>query len=345
MSTLQGKNILVTGASGFTGSCLAEYLIENGANVTTILAHWKKDTYYINSGLINKINNIIGDLTDSNFIDGIIKDNAISAVFHLAGFSVEKLAFSFPKTTFETNVRGTYNLLEACRNNMHLIKQVVIASSDKAYGNSKILPYTEDMPLKGLHPYDCSKSCQDLIAQAYAHSYNLPIAIGRFGNIYGRGDFNWSRLIPGTIRRLYNGEPPIVRMPLSDDFKRDFLYISDLIRAYIAMYNYLELHNVYGQAFNFAMGGSWTVLEVVNKLRTIMNRRDIEPIFVATDHGEILHQQLSTDKAAQLLNWSSQYNLEQGLCETVQWYRAYLEKETSLENNFCDLIEKQIKMQ
>jgi len=334
---LKNKQVLVTGASGFTGSWLTEYLLESGANVTTILAHWNPNTHYVGSGLLHKVHNVIGDLSDYDLIDRVIKENGISTVFHLAAVSIEKLAFNAPRIAFEVNVRGTYNLLEACRNSQDLIEKVIVASSDKAYGDSPHLPYTEDMPLIGRHPYDCSKSCQDLISQSYAHSYGLPVAIGRFGNIYGGGDPHWSRLIPGTIRRFYKREAPIIRLPKVDNFKRDYLYIKDLIQSYMALYNGLDRPEVRGQAFNFAMGGSWTVLEVVNLIAAVMNCSDIEPVFVQTDHGEILHQKVSVQKAAEMLNWRPQYTLEQGIAETAQWYCKYFENPVLPGNDINDL--------
>ena len=216
---------------------MTEYLLQSGANVTTILAHWNPNTHYVGSGLLHKVHNVIGNFSDYDLIDRVIKENCISTVFHLAWLSIEKLAFNAPRIAFEVNVRGTYNLLEAFRNSPDPIEKAIVASSDKAYGDSPHLPYTEDMPSIGRYPYDCSKSCEDLISQAYAHSYGLPVAIGHFGNIYGGGDPHSSSLIPGSIRRFYKREAPIIRLPKLGHFQRDYLYVKDLIQSYMALYN------------------------------------------------------------------------------------------------------------
>jgi CDP-glucose 4,6-dehydratase len=322
--SLHSHRILITGASGFMGAWLAEHLLGEGAFVVNLLSHWEPRSHFVQSGLVHQVKNVIGNVEDYSALERLIAENGVDTVFHLAAISLEGLAFKSPRMALEVNVRGTYNLLEACRRNADTVKRVIVASSDKAYGDSSVLPYTEDMPLQGRHPYDVSKSCADLITHAYAHSYGVPAAIGRFGNIYGGGDLNWSRLIPNTIRRLLAGEPPLVRVPPRGDFMRDFLYVGDAVRAYMAMFHGLDAGVARGQAFNFAMGGSWTVLEVVKMLQRLLQREELEPHLTPAAHGEIFHQQVSARKAREVLGWAPRYPLEQGLEETVAWYRQHL---------------------
>lgn len=342
---LRKNRILVTGASGFTGSWLTEYLLNSGATITTLLADWNPDSYFVSSGIVYRVKNVIGSIEDYNLLEKVICECGIDTVFHLAAVSVQNLAFKEPRQSFEINIRGTYNLLEACRVHSDLVKRVIIASSDKVYGDSDVLPYTEDLPIHGKNPYDVSKSCADLIAQSYYHSYNLPIVVGRFGNIYGGGDLNWSRLIPNTIRCLVNHERPLVRIPDQGSFRRDFLYVKDLVYAYMAMFEGLARPEIHGQAFNFGTGSCWTVLEIVRKIQKQMNLELIEPIIVPQSNGEILHQQVSAEKAKKELGWDANYSLDEGLAETIDWYRQILSPRMSpkLETrNLPNLVEGNI---
>jgi CDP-glucose 4,6-dehydratase len=328
---LHAHRILVTGASGFMGSWLAEHLVQRGASVVNLLSQWEPRGRFVRSGIIHQVENVVGSVEDYSLLERLIAERGVDTVFHLAAISLEGRAFEAPHLALEVNVRGTYNILEACRKNEDTVRRVIVASSDKAYGDSPVLPYTEDLPLRGRHPYDVSKSCADLIAHAYAHSYGLPVTIGRFGNIYGGGDLNWSRLIPNTLRRLLAGEPPLVRVPARGDFMRDFLYVRDAVGAYMAMFHGLDAGVARGQAFNFAMGGSWTVLQVVRMLQRLLLREDLEPHVIPAAHGEIFHQQVSAQKARRLLGWAPRYSLEEGLEETVAWYRQYLDGTDSHE--------------
>ncbi|BAZ32832.1 NAD-dependent epimerase/dehydratase [Cylindrospermum sp. NIES-4074] len=322
--TLCDRRVLITGASGFMGSWLTKYLLEQGAIVTTILADWNPNSYFVHSGVIYQVKNIVGSIEDYSLLEKVISDHNINTVFHLAAISVEGLAFEKPRQAFEINIRGTYNILEACRVHSDLVQRVVVASSDKAYGDSPILPYTEDLPTVGKNPYDVSKSCGDMIARSYHNSYGLPVVIGRFGNIYGGGDLNLNRLIPNTIRCLLQNQPPIIRVPIQGSFMRDFLYVQDAVNAYIAMFEGLENPKVHGEAFNFAMGGSWKVLEIVQKIQHLMNREDIEPVVIPQSHGEILHQHVSIEKAQKILGWTPRYSFNEGLRETIEWYTEFL---------------------
>jgi CDP-glucose 4,6-dehydratase len=320
LKDLKNRRILVTGASGFHGSWLTQHLLDQGASVTTILADWNPESYFVTSGAINHVKCAVGQIENYELVERVIVENKIEAVFHLAAIALEGAAYQSPLQAFEVNIRGTYNVLEACRRSGQ-VSRVVVASSDKVYGDSPALPYTERMPLLGINPYDVSKVCEDLLAQSFYHSYGLPVIIGRFGNIYGGGDLAWSRLIPGTIRRLLNEEAPVVRVPKEGgSFKRDFLYVKDLVGAYLAMFWGLDHPQTHGQAFNFALGGSWTVLEIVQKLQALLGREHIEPQIVLKEHTEILSQHMSFNKAQQMLHWLPRYSLEQGLQETVAWY-------------------------
>jgi CDP-glucose 4,6-dehydratase len=228
-----------------------------------------------------------------------------------------------PLPTLEANIRGTYHLLEACRLHRALVRRIVIASSDKAYGASTALPYTEDMPLQGQHPYEVSKSCADLIAQAYYHTYGLPVTIARCGNIYGGGDLNWSRIIPGTILSFTRGERPIIRSDGS--YLRDYIYVKDVSRAYLRLAERLDDSRVLGQAFNFSPEKALTVLELVESLRRLMRCMHLAPDVRNTAQGEIHSQYLSSAKARQILDWQPEFTLEAGLAETVRWYQDYLQ--------------------
>jgi len=230
-----------------------------------------------------------------------------------------------PLPTFEANIRGSYNLLEACRVHQKLVKRVLIASSDKAYGSSDVLPYTEEHQLIGRHPYDVSKSCTDLLSAAYAHSYGTPVGILRCGNIYGGGDLNWSRLVPGTIRSLRDGKAPVIRS--DGKFLRDYIYVQDVVEAYLLVADRLDSPAMFGESFNFSPERASSVLEVVDLLRKIMGKMDIEPVILDQAAAEIRDQYLDCSKAKRMLHWSPRFRMEDGLEETVRWYSDYLAKQ------------------
>ena len=224
--------------------------------------------------------------------------------------------------TYEANIRGTYNLLDVCRRHGDLVESVVVASSDKAYGTQPELPYTEDMPLQGIYPYEVSKSCADLIAQSYAHTYGVPVAVARCGNIYGGGDLNWSRIVPEAVRACHEGRRPVLRS--DGTFVRDYMYVRDVVRAYLDLARPLfDSDDLRGEAFNFSNEDPLTVLELVAEVRRVMGREDLEPVILDEAEGEILDQRLSAAKARKKLGWEPRYSLEEGLKETVQWYREF----------------------
>jgi CDP-glucose 4,6-dehydratase len=321
---MHNHHILLTGASGFTGSWLVNQLAESKPVVTTLC---DPDSVPMRGDLFPRTRKAYGSVLDYEFLVRTIADHGIDTVFHLAAISVEHKAFESPRKSFEVNIRGTYNLLEACRINADLVKRVIVASSDKVYGDNPSLPYREDFPVQGLNPYDASKSCGDLLARSYYHSYGLPVAVARFANIYGGGDLNWSRLIPNTIRRLLKGEPPLVRWPLLGVYKRDFLYIKDQVQAYMALFEGLTRPEVRGQAYNFGGGVCLAVPEVVKRIQRLMGREETDPVAERGSHSEILHQQLLSEKASRDLGWAPRFSIDEGLSETVAWYTRFLSGE------------------
>jgi CDP-glucose 4,6-dehydratase len=263
-----------------------------------------------------------GCLENRADIERAIVAHSADTVIHLGAQAIVDVARMAPLSTFETNVRGTWNVLETCREQHKLVQRVIVASSDKAYGEHTDLPYTEDMALRGKHPYEVSKSCADLIAQSYYETYDLPIAVARCGNIYGGGDLNWSRIVPSTVRSIHQGKRPILR---SDGrYIRDYIYVKDVVLAYLTLANNLHLDHVRGQSFNFSSESRVTVLEIVDEIRRLMGREDLEPLVLNTASGEILNQYLSSSKALRLLGWKSAYTLAEGLAETISWYRSFL---------------------
>lgn len=316
-SKIKGKNIFVTGATGFVGSHITNYLVNNGANVTVLIERKDASSYFNLSGLENKVNVYYGNIKDYELIEQIIGEKRIETIFHLAAIALQDIAYVIPRITFEVNILGTYNILEAARRHCDTVKNVIVASSDKVYGDSNILPYTEDQPLNGRNPYDVSKVCQDMLARSYYTSYGLPVVVGRFGNIYGPGDNNTNRLIPGTISRVMNGEKPVIRKPANGYFKRDFLYVDDIVNGYMLMLEHINDDGVTGNAFNFGTGIATNIEEVVKKICIIMNGENIEPEIDVCVNEEIIAQQLDPHKAELLLGWKAKYSIDEGLRKTI----------------------------
>jgi CDP-glucose 4,6-dehydratase len=262
-----------------------------------------------------------GDLVELADCMRAVNDHEIDTIFHLGAQTIVGAALRDPIDCFESNIRGTYNLLEAARRLRELVTTVVIASSDKAYGDSPILPYTEDMPLRGRHPYDVSKSCTDLLADTYAHTYGLNVTVARCGNIYGGGDLNWSRIVPGTIRWLLAGERPILRS--SGGNIRDYIYVKDVVDAYVTLAEQSVRPEISGGAFNFSPESQYTVLDIVHAIGKVLGVEP-DPIILDSAKSEILHQTLDASKARRLLDWSTKWDLSSGLTETVAWYRGHL---------------------
>ena len=317
------RRVFVTGATGIVGSWLVKRLLEQGAYVVVLVRDWDPQSELIRSGDVMQTSVVNGRLEDYSTLERAVNEHEVDTVFHLAAQPIVTTALRNPLPTFEANVRGTYNLLEACRVHRSLVKSVVVASSDKAYGDAPTLPYTEDMPVNGRHPYDVSKSCTDLIAVSYAHTYELPVTIARCGNIYGGGDLNWSRIVPGTIRSLWAGERPIIRS--NGKFTRDYIFVDDVVSGYLTLGVRAEDPAVRGQAFNFSPETRVQVLEITRLIQQLMRRTDLEPQILDQARAEILDQYLDSSKAKRVLGWTARHTLEDGLRTTITWYERYLE--------------------
>lgn len=315
------RNVFVTGATGLVGSWLVRELVRAGARVTALVRDFDPQSELIRSGLIRQTSVVSGSVEDYATLERALVDQEIDTVFHLAAQTIVGAALRNPLGTFEANIRGTYNLLEACRRHRDQVGRVVVASSDKAYGSTGDLPYTEAMPPLGRYPYDVSKACADLIAQSYYHTFGVPVAVARCGNIYGGGDVNWSRVVPGTIRSLYFGQRPVVRSDGS--YTRDYVYVEDAVAAYLRMGETLDRDEVRGQAFNFGPSEPHTVRQVVTALQQLMGREDLEPEVCNGARSEIRHQYLCSDKARRMLDWQPRFTLEQGLSRSLLWYREF----------------------
>jgi CDP-glucose 4,6-dehydratase len=269
---------------------------------------------------IKNMNIVRGEVEDFYALERTLNEYEVETVFHLAAQTIVETANRNPKSTFETNIKGTWNLLEACRR-VSTVSEIVVASSDKAYGEQEKLPYDESTPLQGTHPYDVSKSCADLIAQSFFITYGLPVCVTRCGNFYGGGDLNFNRLVPGTIRSLKNDEPPIIRSDGS--YIRDYFYIKDAVYAYMHLAKKMSELNINGEAFNFSNEIQVTVLDLVDKIIALMGKKGVKPNVMGTAKNEIRHQYLSAKKAKSVLNWKPKYTLEEGLTETIDWYEKF----------------------
>jgi CDP-glucose 4,6-dehydratase len=322
IQNLQNANVLVTGGTGIIGSWLVEELLSHNINSNLIIWGEIENPKFTTSSMLTKTNNLYGSLTDFEFIKSCIINNKIDVVFHLGAQAIVETAYDDPLTTYESNIRGTYNLLEACRISTTPVKAVIVASSDKAYGTHEKLPYTENTNLQGVFPYEVSKSCTDLIAQSYAATYNLPVGIARCGNVYGGGDMNWNRIVPSTIADLFNNKAPIIRSDGSN--LRDYIYVKDIVDAYITLAETVLAGSEYGQAFNFGNNQPLSVIDIVKTISNLMNKEELSPQILNSAHGEIHSQYLDCTKAKQILNWQPSYSLKNGMSETINWYNEFL---------------------
>lgn len=303
------------------GSFLVKALLEHGSSVVALVKDAEPRLELYRSGDIQRIAVVNGSLEEFWILENAINIHEVQFVFHLGAQTIVGAAHRNPLATFESNIRGTYNLLEACRVHSDQCSGVVIASSDKAYGEQQKLPYTEDMRLEGSHPYEVSKSCADMLAQSYYHTYGLPVGIARCGNVYGGNDLNFSRIVPSTIRSLLSGEPPVIR---SDGmYVRDYVYVKDVVEAYMRLAECLGEEGVSGEAFNFSSEKPVTVIEMVKAIQSIMGLEDLEPVVLGSAEGEIRKQYLDASKAHRILDWHPLYDLEEGLRETITWYEEY----------------------
>ncbi len=322
MFNWKDKNVFVTGGNGFVGSWLVNELVKKEANVTCIVRDPVKGSNLEFLGIADQVNTVKGNIEDYNAVEKAMKATGAEVCFHLAAQAIVGVANKSPLPTFETNIKGTWNMLEACR--QLNVKRTVVASSDKAYGEHEKLPYKEDFCLNGLTPYEASKSCADLLARAYAKTYGLPVAVTRCGNIYGGGDLNWSRIIPGTIKAVLNNESPIIR---SDGTPiRDYIYVLDVVAAYLAAAEQLDKEEVAGEAFNFGTETPVSVLELAKKIIAAAGK-NIEPTILNEAKNELQEQYLDWAKAKKVLGWQPQFGLDDGLRETIEWYRDFFSKQ------------------
>ncbi len=297
-------------------------LIDQGANVTGLVRDTVPKSNLYQGEQVKQMNIVQGALEDLDVIERALGEYEIDTVFHLAAQAIVGVANRNPISTFEANILGTWNILEACRRHP-LIKRVIVASSDKAYGDQPTLPYDENMPLQGKHPYDVSKSCADLLSHTYFNTYGLPVCITRCGNLYGGGDLNFNRIIPQTIQLVLNGEAPEIRS--DGTFIRDYFYIEDAVEAYLLLAEKMEELNLAGEAFNFSNEIQLTVLELVEKILKAMDS-DLKPKVLNQGSHEIKHQYLSAEKARKLLNWTPAHTIDKGLEKTIEWYKAFFQK-------------------
>ena len=316
------RNVFVTGSTGLLGSWMTEELVSRGANVTCLIRDWVPRSKLLESDVAMQVNIVRGELEDLQVLLRSLNEYEIDTVFHLGAQAIVGTASRSPLSTFESNVRGTWNLLEACRICPRLIERVIVASSDKAYGVHERLPYSEDLPLEGRFPYDVSKSCADLISMSFFHTYQMPVAITRCGNLFGGGDLNFNRLIPGTIRSALKDEAPIIRS--NGEFIRDYFYVRDAVSAYLHLAERLPDERLLGQAFNFGTETPVSVLALVERILRLTDKQWLTPKILNAASHEIPSQYLSCSKAREMLDWQPVYTIERGLAETISWYRGWL---------------------
>ena len=322
MTSWKNEKVLVTGATGMVGSWLVKRLLREGARVSVLAVDQDPESELIRSGDIKACHVISGDLRNRGDVSRAVVESECDYIFHLGAQTIVSTAVSDPIYTFETNIAGTWNLFDVVRLLGKPIKGILVASSDKAYGTAEKLPYDEKTSLHGEGPYDMSKSCTDLIARSYYLTYGIPTVIARCGNIYGGGDLNWSRIVPGTIRDLLSGSVPVIRS--NGKFLRDYVYVEDAVDAYLTMARGISNQNVNGEAFNFSREEPISVLDVYAAVCQATVGKYIAPKIMDNAKNEIIDQHLSSKKARAVLGWESKYDLDQGLIETVKWYRKHL---------------------
>jgi CDP-glucose 4,6-dehydratase len=318
----RGRRVFVTGATGFLGSWMVLELRRRGAFVAGLVRDLPANPSIVGGELSRPDFSVIGRLEDYDCLLRGLNEYEAETVFHLAAQPIVGTALRDPRGTFEANIRGTWNLLEACRQ-VSTVRRIVIASSDKAYGTPDRLPYDESTPLLGRHPYDLSKSCADMIAQGYHATYRLPVCITRCANFFGGGDLNFSRIVPGTVRLVHYGQAPVLR---SDGrMIRDYIYIRDVVEGYLCLAEKMDRSELWGRAFNLSLEAPLSVIDITEKILDLMERTDLRPIILDEAKAEIPEQHLSAARARRELNWRPARTLEEGLAETISWYRAYFD--------------------
>lgn len=313
------RPVFVTGGTGLLGGWLIRQLLEEEADVVCLVRDWVPQSEFVSSKMIERVKTVRGDVRDRKILERILGEYEIKTVFHLAAQTIVGIANRNPISTFETNIGGTWALLEACRRTS-TVKEIVVASSDKAYGDQTVLPYTEATPLEGKHPYDVSKSCSDLIVGSYAATYQLPVTVTRCGNLYGGGDLNWNRIVPGTIRSVIRNENPIIRS--DGNYLRDYFSVEDAASAYLLLAERMEQKKLLGEAFNFSYGKPFTVIEIANKVLSMM-QSSLKPVILNEASNEIREQYLDSTKAKEKLAWKPKYGLDSGMERTIRWYENF----------------------
>ncbi|MFH2106769.1 MAG: GDP-mannose 4,6-dehydratase [Candidatus Micrarchaeota archaeon] len=320
-----GKKVLITGSTGFIGSWLVKSLLEKKADIVCVSRDYVPKSMFFEEGLSENVTVAHGDLEDFHTIERVVNEYFPEVVIHLGAQTIVGTANNSPLGTFNSNIKGTWNVLEACRLHDKHIKSIVVASSDKAYGEQKKLPYTEDRPLQGSNPYDASKSCTDLLAQCYGKTYSLPIGISRCGNFFGGGDLNFSRIVPGTIKSVFMNNSVEIRS--DGKFIRDYIYVKDAVNAYEVLAQKTEQMNFHGEAFNFSNEVQLNVLELVGRILKLMGKdKTIKPVIKNEAVNEIRDQHLSSKKAREVLGWKSKWGIDESLVETIEWYTEWLKK-------------------
>ena len=315
------RRTFVTGGSGLVGGWLVGRLVESGADVVCLVRDWEPHSVLLSGDFARRVKIVRGDVRSQPTLERVLGEYEIETVIHLAAQTIVGIANRNPVSTLQTNIGGTWALLEACRRSP-LVRQIVLASSDKAYGDQERLPYDESTPLQGRHPYDVSKSCGDLIGQMYSVTYGLPVAITRCGNFFGGGDLNWNRLVPGTIRSVLRNERPVIRS--DGQYVRDYFYVEDGAAAYMLLAERLaEDRRLAGSAFNFSNEIQVTVLDLVHRILALMNST-LEPEIRNEASAEIRLQCLSAARARHVLGWKAGFSLDEGLRRTIEWYRRFL---------------------
>lgn len=312
---LEGKNVLVTGVSGFVGSQLTKDLVVQGANVTGIV----KDLNRNHQDILANINLVVGDVTDFDLLRNVISANEIDVIYHFAAYAIVRISARDPMTTYDVNVMGTVALLEAARQ-VGKCQAIIVASSDKAYGDHSVLPYTEEHPLLPKNTYDTSKACMDMISQSYAHNYGMPITVTRCSNIYGPGDYNFSRIIPNTIRRVLSGQPPALYSDI-EKMEREFIFIDDVVAAYEA----LAPISHSGEAYNIGGTGPVMIRDLATTICGLAGKPDLEPVIIPREpqFKEIQKQYINSSKLFLKTGWHPKVNLTEGLRRSIDWYENF----------------------
>lgn len=321
------RPVLLTGATGLLGASLLGLLVGAGADVVAVVRDWVPQAEAVRTGRLDRVRVVRGDVVDQPLLERVLGEYEIDTVIHLAAQTIVSIANRNPVGTFESNIRGTWCVLEAARRSP-MVKQIIVASSDKAYGTQTQLPYSESTPLVGRHPYDVSKSCADLIAQSYAHTYRLPVAVTRCGNFFGPGDLNWNRIVPGTFRSVLRGERPVIRS--DGTFVRDYIYVDDGAAAYLRTAEMMaQDRDLVGEAFNFSNEAPLSVLALVERILAAAGRDDLVPDVRNEASNEIREQFLDARKARERLGWKPRFSLAEGLTRTHAWYRQFLAERPS----------------